>query len=373
MMKTRENFLDYGRALCIILVVLTHLATPNITYIVFLLMAYFFFSSGYLANKTNLTFKEFVLKQFKKFIVPYYLMTLFYGICEIGRAYYLGYGDYRIILVALVNMIYGSGNLPRLGKFSEYINSLKFIRAYSVDLITETILPMTCHLWFLPALFCASILFFLYINKIRKHKWNDVIVIICLLLLASLESLAHPQLPYGLGRGFWGCACMIVGYNAKELSFFTTHPKKKYIFSISLVLFLLSLYFKAYQSSLVIGHYGFHGIWSVLIVFIGGASGSIAFSYIFIALDQVLKGKDNVLLYIGRNTMSIYLWHMLFINVYGLLLLKLMHVEPVLNQYLDCIFPIYSFQWAKLFIATISIASVLMIKRYRDKHSLLHH
>ncbi len=368
-MKTRENFLDYGRAICIILVVLTHLATPNITYTVFLLMTYFFFSSGYVTKKSSLTFKEYAFKKFKALIIPYYVMTLFYGIFEILRAYYLGYGDYRIILVALVNMIYGSGELPRFGKFSEYINSLKFIRTYSVDLITETILPTTCHLWFLPALFCASILFYVYINKIRKHKWNDIIAIILLVLLASTESLSHPQLPYGLGRGFWGCACMIVGYNAKELNIFTTNTGKKYICVISLALFLLSLYFKAYKASLVTSHYGFYGIWSVWVVLIGGTSGSIFFSYIFIVIDKLLKEKDNVLLYIGRNTMPIYLWHMFFINVYGLLLLKLLHIEPTLNSYLDRFFPIYSFMWAKLLIATISIISILTIKKYRDTHA----
>ncbi len=363
----RENFLDYGRAFCIILVILTHLAMPNITYIGFLLMAFFFFSAGYVAKKSSLSFKEFTIKKFKQLVIPYYLMTMFYGIFEIGRAYYLGYGDYRIFLVSLMNMIYGSGELPRFGKYSEYINSLKFIRAYSVENITETILPTTSHLWFLPALFCASILFHIYINKLRKHRWNDLIALFLLALFASMESLSHPQLPYGLGRGLWGCGCMIVGYLTKELNLFRGNSKKKY-FSFSIAIFLICLYLKSYQSSLVISHYGPYGVWSVLITLFGGTSGCIMLSYIFIVLDKFFKERDNIFLYIGRNTMPLYLWHMFFINVYGLLLLKLMNLEPMLNQYLDRFFPFTAYHLEKLFIAIISIASILIIKKYKDKH-----
>lgn len=365
-MKTRENFLDYGKGLGIISIVLLHVGLPYVAYSVFLSMAFFFFSSGYTSKKSDIPFKEYALKKFKILMLPYYLLTLFYGLFELFRANYLEYSDCRVILVALLNMVYGSGELPYIPNISEYINSLLFIRAFPVLNRTETILPTTCHLWFLPALFCASLLFYIYINKIRKNKWNDLAAVVILIFLASLESVGYPQLPYGLGRGFWGCACMIVGCNARESNFFTTSTRKLLIFFISFILFLLSLHFKAYNASLIISAYGDNGVFSVLNTIIGGTSGSIIVCLIFKKLDEHLNGKDSIFLYIGRNTKPIYLWHMFFLNCYTMLLLKVTSTEPALSIYLDMILP-ETWYLPMIFIAFISIATIILIEKRKKK------
>lgn len=355
----RDNFLDYGKALLLIWVALNHVAAPlpnngSIT------MLFFFFVSGYVYSGRR-PVKEAIKARFKGILVPFWVATAILGILEIPRAMYLGYGGPGIVVLALLGGLWGSALVPELGPVTPTLYWLKNFHPNGDGLI-DTVLPLTCHLWFLPAMFVASCLFYFYAKKVRKTPWNDAVAIAILCILAWVETLFAPELPYGIGRGCWGCAAMIAGLDAKEMGIFTSKTKLKVAMPCSLIVAAVAAYAGAASVMPLVAYYGEYGLVSVFISLIGGVSGSIFLCYVLRLLEKLLNGRDGLLCFVGRNTMPIYLWHMPVLNILSFALLAVLGTAPYDDPFKVALLP-QEWVLAKFAVAFLAVAIVLGISK----------
>ncbi len=155
-MQDRIIWLDNLKAFGILAVILGHIATPLGFFIYSWHMPLFFFLAGLLI-KHELTTKQFILKDFKRLMLPYFVFALVALILETVKRIILnrdGLNYVDEIKGIFIWMDYGS-----------LINTYGFV------------------LWFLPALFFARILVF-FLNKFTKTFLIKTAIIIFLFYLS---------------------------------------------------------------------------------------------------------------------------------------------------------------------------------------------
>lgn len=310
----RSNYIDYAKALCIAFVVFVHTGFSALNNILLFAMPLFFAATGYTFTIGKRSLKQNIILRFKSIMIPYFLLMLFYTLIEMLRANLFGYGDARVAYPSLVNTVYGSGILPLNGGV---FDSLKEIMSYKAQPLTgvDLILPANCHLWFLPAMFTAYVIFSSVVKIVRKSHLSKVLVVICLILFASVE-VVFPQayqLPFGLGRGAIGAAFMLFGFWIKDYKLIENKSGGYYILTniFALVLFIGALCFGSDGSAFVRSIYGPHGALSVFATFIGGVAGIWLILYLCRMIEKLPTEQIKKLLsYTGRNVMTVYAWHM---------------------------------------------------------------
>ena len=309
----RSHFIDYAKALCIVLVVFIHTGFSALNSIILFAMPMFFAATGYTFSFGKRSFRQNITLRFKSIMIPYFLLMLFYTLIEMLRAKLFGYGNAAVAIPALVNTVYGSGIVP----FADIFDNLKVIMSYKAQPQTgvDLILPTNCHLWFLPAMFTAYVIFSSLVNVVRKNHLSKVLVVFCLVLFASAEVVFPKlcQLPFALGRGAIGAAFMLFGFWLKDYKLIENKSRRYYILTniLALTLFIGALYFGSDGSAFVRSFYGPYGVLSVLATFVGGASGI----WFVLSLCKIIEKLPVVRLkkllsYTGRNVMTIYAWHM---------------------------------------------------------------
>lgn len=310
----RNNSIDYAKALCIILVVFIHTGFSALNDIILFGMPLFFAATGYTFSYEKRSPWQNIIIRFKAIMLPYFFLMLFYTLIEIVRANLFGYGDASIAYSSLANTVYGSGFIPLNGGI---FDELKVIMSYKAQPQTgvDLILPSNCHLWFLPAMFTAYVLFVLLVKRVRHNHLLKAIAILGLILFASLEVLIPQlcQLPFGLGRGALGAAFMLFGFGIKDYKFLEGKSKVYFIFTnlLAMILFVGALCIGSNGSAFVRSVYGPYGVLSVFATFIGGISGI----WLILSLCRLLeklpfKKMKKLLSYMGQNVMFIYAWHM---------------------------------------------------------------
>lgn len=310
----RNNYIDYAKALCIAFVVFVHTGFSALNNILLFAMPLFFAATGYTFTIGKRNLKQNIILRFKSIMIPYFLLMLFYTLIEMLRANLFGYGDARVAYSALVNTVYGSGIFPFDGGI---FDSFKEIMSYKAHPLTgiDLILPTNCHLWFLPAMFTAYVIFSSVVKIVRKNHLSKVLVVIFLVLLASVE-VVFPQacqLPFGLGRGLIGATFMLFGFWIKDYKLIENKSGGYYILTnaLSLILFVGALYIGSNGSAFVSSYYGPYGVLSVFATFIGGAAGVwIVLSLCMIIEKLPTRQIKKLLSYTGRNVMTVYAWHM---------------------------------------------------------------
>lgn len=272
----RNNYIDYAKALCIVLVVFIHTGFSVLNNIVLFAMPIFFAATGYTFSFGKRSFRQNIILRFKSIMLPYFLLMLFYTLIEIFRANLFGYGDIRIAYPALANTIYGSGIIPLNGGI---FDKLKVIMSYKAQpqVGVDLILPSNCHLWFLPAMFTAYVIFVLLVKIGRRNLLLKAAVLLGLVLFASAE-VVFPQLcqlPFGMGRGAMGAAFMLFGFLLRDYNLLENKSKAYYVSTniFALALFVGALLIGSDGSAFVRSVYGPYGVSSVFVTFIGGASG----------------------------------------------------------------------------------------------------
>ena len=368
----RNNNIDYAKALCIVLVVFIHTGFSAVNNIILFAMPLFFAATGYTFSIGKRSFRQNIILRFKSIMLPYFLLMLFYTLIEMFRANLFGYGDTRVAYPSLVNTVYGSGILPLNGGV---FGSLKEIMSYKAQpqMGVDLILPANCHLWFLPAMFTAYIIFSLVVKFVRKNHILKALVVLCLILFASVE-VVFPQacqLPFGLGRGAIGAAFMLFGFWIKDYKLLENKSKRYYILTniLALVLFNGALYFGSDGSAFVRSVYGPYGALSVFATFIGGVAGV----WLILSLCKIIEKLPinrlkNLLSYTGRNVMTIYAWHMavkfLFDAVY-ICLIKASDFS-MLDEYKMGLMPQTSMYF--ILFETIAVISIcLLFPKIRQK------
>lgn len=365
----REAYIDYGKAILTIMVVTVHAGMSELNPWNYVRMIFFFFVTGYTYTVHKRSLSTGIKRRFTGIQLPFWRIMLITVFLDVIRAIYLGYGDYNIAKANIMFAAYCSGIIPLSFPFTDFFmyegipdNDGSMPMAYAV------ITPLNCHLWFLVAMFSGCVLFFTYMEKLRYRRWLDLFVIILLLLIASFESINTFQLPFSLGRGCLACACMIAAVNAKEMQIFSVASlKRKLTYAcIALWVFIFASWHGASNCAFVISLYGDGSFLSVLTTYGGGISGAILVLYLMQILEHYCK--SSTLSFLGRNTLTLYLWNLILLTFFSLLLIKLTGGEVVLDSFNMALFPANSYVMIVLAVA-LTVVSAACMARYKKMHT----
>lgn len=316
----RLDFLDFGKAMAILGVLCVHICAsgfPSVNNYALFLIPVFFVVAGYTYNPEKRTTADNIRARFTSLMPTFWKFMLLYIVVELVREPWFGYGSPKMAFSALINAAYGSGFIPNAGGLLQDVATFipyKTSSPYSVDLIT----PTNCMLWFLPAMFTGCVLFYVLEKISRTSTVVKVLVVAGLVLCASLESVIPQikQLPYGLGRGFFGAAYMLMGFWMNQYGLFRRGGKSLALamFGLCLCLAALAGFLGSTGSAYVASYYGPYGIASVYLTFVGGVAATCCVLYICRGIEHLhLPSVTGALSRVGRSTMTIYCWHMVFI------------------------------------------------------------
>lgn len=165
MTREKLNWIDNLKAIGIFTVILGHIASPFGTFIYSWHMPLFFIIAGFFI-KFELSIKEFIIKDFKRLMIPYFLFALIGLGIEISKriALHRESLDYTHEIQAVFIWM----------DMSSLINTYAFV------------------LWFLPTLFFARIIL-VAINKFVKNIPFQFFIIFALFLGSFLINL-----PFGI-------------------------------------------------------------------------------------------------------------------------------------------------------------------------------
>ncbi len=333
----RNNLFDYAKCFLILLVVLDHLSIKSPISPAWIMVG-FFFISGYL-YKAGRPLNGFIKKRFNRLIIPFWITLAVGAVFELFRANYFGYCDSTIALAPLLNAIWGSNLMPASLAFyaSDFITPVTYRE--NVEWILELGTPSTSALWFLPAMFTGSVMFALYQEKVRRHSWNDAIAVLILLYLAWTETLwGGVQYPWGIGRGFFACACMIVGFNCNKWGVF---ENKKLFVGVGLIGLVLAVCLNEaglMKAALLASYYGNFGYVGVLTLLVGGL-GMTFFFLLLMRLLQFAIPDSSVLVHFGKSSMPIYRWHIFFLTFFGVAFHEFLGMPIVSDSYFMTLIP----------------------------------
>ena len=351
-MKEKIQFINYAKAISIILVVITHLGYNVPPFFQLFFMPVFFVCSGYVFQLNDQNFGSYVKKKAKRLLFPFWLAMLIYTVVDLFRARYYGFAPApTVIKYGLTETIYGSGMFPVIGKLG---NALAKINPWP-ELTTppvDIILPSNCHLWFLPAMFSACCIYYPFAKYKENIKgaWKFLLILL-ILAIGGIETIpGFGQLPYGFGRGCVGAVCILFGNWIREKKILEQENKIRLLlyFSVGLAVSIVTICFGATSASMVISYYGPYPFVSVLLTAIGGCASSLVFLILCRFIEQIPFNRLKELLSaIGNNSMTIYLWQFLIIGIADFIFLSLtgIDVEPA-SFYMVVVSPRYF--WYKL-------------------------
>ena len=93
---TRNNYIDYAKALCVILVVFIHTGFSSLNDIILFAMPVFFAATGFTFSFGKRSITQNISQRFRSVMLPYFMLMLFYTLIEIARANLFGYGDTKV-------------------------------------------------------------------------------------------------------------------------------------------------------------------------------------------------------------------------------------------------------------------------------------
>lgn len=204
MTKEKLNWIDNLKAIGILAVILGHIASPFGSFIYSWHMPLFFMIAGFFI-KFELSIKEFIIKDFKRLMVPYFIFAI------VG-----------LVLETIKRMALHRESL-------DYIHELQGIFIW-MDM-SSLINTYAFVLWFLPVLFFARVVL-VVINKLVENIFIQFFII---LILFSISFLV--QLPFGIDNSFNALLFVFLGS-----LFFRFYQNSKILYVLPFVLIGLVIY-----------------------------------------------------------------------------------------------------------------------------------
>lgn len=218
---------------------------------------------------------------------------------------------------------------------SKVIFGIFYSRYYINKSSTVSMLNISNNaLWFLPCLFLVFILYFL-ICRISKNKLQKIIYSIVLLCIGILlNNLFDFLFPWNFDTSLiciiFFCFGDVFKENVKKLYEKFNLKKEFFYLVVALILNLISINLNGIVNLSV-------GIYSNYLIFVIGAlSGIFMYLIISMIISKYTKKLNKVLNNIGKNSLNIFLYHMLVINLvlmpvcYKFLNKILLYVDPLI-------------------------------------------
>jgi fucose 4-O-acetylase-like acetyltransferase len=275
--KARLSYIDIGKGIGIIFVVLGHLFRDNPLkiWIYSFHMPLFFFISGYLnARARENSLRELLQKRLKSLMLPYF-----------------GFGAITYLYWLLIEHRFLTDPSPA-GLFRPIIGIL-------VGTCEDGWLRFNPVLWFLPCLFVVEISF-ASIRKLRTSTWMTVAVLACACTGCWIARTPWLAVPWSANIALTGVSFYAVGFLVcrRGLCDGLSTAGSFLLLSIAIVVNVASSH-KNGPVNMAHGQYG-----NCLLYYIGALSG-IAFIY----LASRLIGRGTMLSRIGRDSLVIFCIH----------------------------------------------------------------
>lgn len=293
--RIRLDYLDIAKCLTIFLVIMGHcgsnLSRPFYRCVLYTFhMPLFFIVSGITVRKHQTTkydlkhYKDLIIKNLKALIIPYFLFALIYSSFS-----------YKII----PDILYGSWeSIVEAGTLSS--------------------------LWFIPCLFLSRIEMELILNlsncfkKLNRHLYAFIAAVICFVVGMNLPVLKQGY-PWCFNISIVATGFMLLGYAYKDYLNALSEKNKPYLFILlvlSVVLFVIGINIEKpiYLMRICAAEYG-----TPYVFFLNAISGcmiiltlsALIAKYFTVNPDSKLR---NITLWIGRNTIGIFLLHKPFLQ-----------------------------------------------------------
>lgn len=316
--KIRQNYLDIVKGIAILLVIVGHLQLDNVirNFVYSFHIPIFFYIGGVIYRK--------------KVEIPYHrIKYLFLN--------YLAFGFLFIILITLkeksfdIELVY---NLIKSNPISIYNIKLFgvfwFILAYGVVLILSKIK--------LFSYISTSLFIFIMLYYIQNTAIFDTILYLPLCLAPAFVLLIF----FNIGKYN---DSIIKKYSIKNLIL---------VFIIFIILNIANIYFYDGFSTKLINYGVLHFEPSILLVLSVALSGIVLVLFISLYINSKLKTLSNILIYFGKHSMFLFIWHILILALVRKIMIKVISNEEY--QFL------ISFQLLKLFITILIL--VILINTY---------
>ena len=275
-LQQRIEYIDTLKTIGILAVILGHIASPLGEFIFSWHMPLFFMIAGFFI-KFDISLKDFIVKDFKRLMLPYFLFSFIALILETIK---------RIVL-----------NRNKL----DYMEELEGVFIW-MDM-SSLLNTYAFVLWFLPALFFARISLVVIYKYIQNLFFQFVVV--ALLFSTSF----YIDLPLAIDNALNAILFLFIGN-----IFFRMYQDKKVLYILPLV--LVSLFFIMGIPSLDMASKNYSNIFLNILW-------TISMIYTFILLFKKVNFSNKLLRIWGGNTMLLFITHPYTNNIAHVIVEKL--------------------------------------------------
>ncbi len=212
--KKRVRFIDMVRGITILCVAIYHIIAPGMFKTFFAgtigsLFFSFFFFSGYFYSPGKRPMKESILSRGKALLIPFFLYSLAFWLI----------GSIILIIRKTATIIDALCCLRNFYAGSIWNRTIQDLFGWDYHSLGKNY-PYLADFWFLPALFLASIVFIVIVEKISKTVLAQFAAIAVLLFITGILSHFSISLPYNLQIiPFW-TALVLLGHICRRLKVF---------------------------------------------------------------------------------------------------------------------------------------------------------
>ncbi len=292
----RLKYIDIARGIAMFIIVFGHTisATSAHSYAIYRILFFinvpiFFVLSGYMFRvKEGESFWKFVRNKFLRIMLPYFFWAL---------------------LFLVPYFIFGKDIINQFSQESSFDIWTQIGNVFYGNGVNNA-LKQNGPLWFLPALFMTEVLFYYVIYSV-KNKKMEVITFVATLIIGFLCTLFVEKiyLPWGLNSALTIGSFFYFGYLLKEwqiLDRLKTEYNNICLFIVCILMCGLAIFFNE-SSNVVWADYQYL---NYCLTIVAGITSALA-----ILLLSKWIGKNKLMEYIGKNTMSILIFHKIIIVV----------------------------------------------------------
>ncbi len=313
-MRERINWVDVARGIGVLLVIYGHgLAATPLRFIIYSFhMPLFFFLSGLVFHKRkNEKYLTVLKKDFKRILIPYFIFaaisfTLWLSNIPFDRI------RWDLVLKQIIGIFYGSGN--------------------------NGYLAINIVLWFLPCLFIVKQIFW-FISRLEIKLIIPILFLFSALGYSFYIFAPNIKLPFGFESALTGVVFFGLGYMWNFIPDKYNQIFKKYTLVFILILFVSTIIFSLTNFN-IYNHQvdlRLNRINNYFLFYLAAFSGILS-----VILISMKINKDRVLEYFGRNSLLLFVWHLVvfsYISDFVFLFLTSDEVIQLRNVYLA---PFYS-------------------------------
>lgn len=291
-MRNRIFWIDCAKFISIFGIVFAHLIEQNVVYnyICSFNISIFFLLSGYTFSVKNIdSFTKVFVNKVKRIMMPYFTFAI---------------GSYFIYL-----LIGSFVARDLIGDKARTLSNGRLLFGVFYGNSRDMLMKFNEPLWFLPCLFCVSIITYFIIKKRDDNKYLLLMIVVLMLLTFIYDKFLNSIIfPWGLDSAIPMTIFFILGYLFKKnYTNIMGNLNKTMIFMLSIISMIAGIILFNYNISVSVAHcrYG-----NLFIFFFSGIVS--CFGYLLMAH---LIPKNKIIEKLGQSTLIILVIHKFLVIV----------------------------------------------------------